>query len=303
MKAIAIPLMLLLLLFSCRKEDSEEAGNAATFSEIMLMAASGQKAYYQLQPISLPSYIYSIDDSMAGKIIAMADLLNQTIQVSRNPSFANSSGLKKEKFSVRDDSPEQEKVKYTVECFDFPIPGCIYSWRENDGKLLVKAYSYIYPEHWAQYITYDGTDTRGYAYRNEFIQYWMTKKDLSMSQFMCYNKFPLCSDETETSFVTQWWVEGQDATLCFDNECQSLATRYYVISAYGCSQIFGHYPVYANKLILYPDEKVEILLSIFSYNTKSLFLWIHYWVNKEKQWCITVYNDQYQIVKHECSDT
>lgn len=120
MKAIAIPLMLLLLLFSCKKEDSEEAGNTATFSEIMLMAASGQKAYYQLQPVSLPSYIYTMDDSMAAKIIAMADLLNQSIQVSRNPSFAISSGIKKEKFSVRDDSPEQEKVKYTVECFDFP---------------------------------------------------------------------------------------------------------------------------------------------------------------------------------------
>jgi len=95
MKAIAIPLMLLLLLLSCRKEDSEEAGNTATFSEIMLMAASGQKAYYQLQPVSLPSYIYTMDDSMVAKIIAMADLLNQSIQVSRNPPFAISSGLKK----------------------------------------------------------------------------------------------------------------------------------------------------------------------------------------------------------------
>ncbi len=302
MKAIVIFLMIFLFLFSCKKENKEESGDAATFSEIMLMAASGQKAYYQLQPVQLPSYIYSLDDSMSGKIIALANLLNQSLQISRNPSFTNLSGLKNTGLFIPFVSSEEEQVKYTVECFDFPVPGCIYSWRENNGKLLVQAYGYSYPEHWAQYITYDGIDTRGYTYNDELIQWWMTKKDLSMSQYMCYNKFPLCSDKTETSFIFQWWVEGQDAQLCFGGECQSLATHFYVVSAYGCMQSVGHYPVYSNKMIVYPDEKIEYLTSIFSFNTKSLFLWIHYWVNKDHQWCITVYNDQYQIVKHECSD-
>ncbi|MGB9746786.1 MAG: hypothetical protein ACPLXM_07660 [Bacteroidales bacterium] len=303
MKTVAIPLMVFLLLFSCKKDDREEAGNTATFSEIMLMASSGQKAYFQLQPVQLPGYIYAMDDSMARKIIAMADLLNLTLQVSSNPSFIDASGLKNEKIYMPYDSPEGKKVKYTVECFDFPIPGCVYSWRENNGKLLVQAYNYSYTDHWAQYITYNGIDVRGYTYHDEMIQWWMTKKDLSLSQYMYYNKFPVCNEETDISLVTQWWVEGEDATLCFDNECQSLATHYYTITVYDCSQIFGHHQQFSQTMICHPDEKIEILLSVFSMQNKSLFLWIHYWVNKDHQWCITVYNDQYQIVKHECSDT
>lgn len=294
-------MVVFLLLFSCKKEDKEE-GTTATFSEIMLMATARQKAYFQLQPVSLPSYVYTMNDSMAGKIIALADLLNQTLQISANP-LTLPSGLKNENISPLFNSPEQEKVKYTKECFDYPIPGCIYSWHENNGKLLVKAYSYSYPEHWAQYLTYDGIDSRGYSYRSELIQWWMTKKDLSMSQYMYYTKFPPCSDETEVAFATQWWVEGQDATLCFDNECQSLATKFYTVTAYSCIESLGYHPAYSKKLICYPDEKIEMLLSAYSLQTKNLYLWIHYWVNKDKQWCITVYNDQYQIVKHECSDT
>ncbi len=109
MKTVAILLMVLLFLFSCKKDDREDEGNTATFNEIMLMASSGQKAYFQLQPVQLPSYIYTMDDSMARKIIAMADLLNLTLQVSSNPSFIDASGLKNEKIYMPYISPEGEK--------------------------------------------------------------------------------------------------------------------------------------------------------------------------------------------------
>lgn len=301
MKIFVAFFLLFLLLSACKRDEGEDQGGTATFEEIMLQAVSDGKAYFQLQPVSLPSYIYTVNDTMINKIIDMVSKLNQSIQLNQNPITTKGDGNTRNNSVALLATSLQDKVKYTTSCFDSPVPGCIFSWYENDGKLNVKAYQYNYPDSWLLYITYTGTDSRNISYDDEFIQMWMTKKDLSISQYTLYNKMPLCDTKTITLYSFDWRVEDQGAELCFGGDCNNLATTHYRYTIWGCDQINNHHIIFSETLTISPDETVAFTISTYSYLKKEVYLWIHFYITRDGKYCTVMYNDQGQIELYDCN--
>lgn len=303
MKTLSI-LLIILLCYSCKKKEKDDNIQSATLEEIFEMASSGKEAYYKLQPIQLPPYVYELNDSLAAKIIAMTNLLNKTLNISEKPDFLDTVKIKSADRELNSLNTKNDEINYETKCEILPgtsILYCTYSWYKNDGKLKVIFKSFEYPEHYIRMINFDGTDKDGTVYNDETIQMWTDDKALTYSKYSYWTKFYVCGEETMILWEFDWWVEDKDAYLCFGGgDCQSLAKRFFRITSFFCSSIYGYYIRSVDDMIINPDGSVEFLISIFRSNKNAVLPWIYYVCLPDKTWCMNVWDENGILIKHEC---
>lgn len=291
-----ITLLLFCILFSCKKEnnnnDKQTLNNVA---EVFEEVSAKHKTYFDLAPIELPSYIIQSNDTMKQRIVQLAAFIDSSKAKSVDISLPDYSALKH--------TSSDDDAKPVRECFVVPkMSFCEYTWFKNNGKLKVTFSDAIYSDTWSCMLMYDGEDTDGTTYNDEYIETWITFKDLSYSVFSYYTKFYLCDEETQLLWEFENWVEGDDARLYFEGESKSLATYYYQISQYICAPYSdGHRINAAQLMAIYPDDKVNFQTYIYSLGLHHIYLWIDYWCYSDDNWNKTVYDEDGNIVDYQSS--
>ncbi len=297
--------LFLCILISCKKEeenhnDTDDKETLESVEAIFDEVESKHKSYFNLAPIELPSYITESDDTMMQKIVELAAFFNSSTVKSMQINLPDYPDLKhslgKTAYNISsDDEPKPEK-----ECIEgTDLSFCEYTWYENDGKLKVEFTDLIYLDRWVSTLSFDGEDTDGTLYDDEYIQTWITVKDLSYSMYLYYTKFYICDDKTQILWQFENWVEGIDSWLHFDGESKSLAEYYYQVKTFGCDYSEGYHLKNINLLVSYPDGRVRMQLYIYSFRIHSVYLWVEYNCFPDGSWSKTVYNDHGMVEEHE----
>jgi len=301
-----IVLIAILFLFTCKKSDSEEDNiNSGTFQEIFDKASNNNPVYYKLQPFELYSSFVDNNDSISEKVKNFIHFVNNTISIAEHPKYSETTLFKSTTQIINLLEKNEDKINYKEECSTIPMSNisyCTYSWTRNSGKLKVNLSWWNYPEHYTTFLNYDGTDVDGTTYKDETIQLWMTLKDLTASSYIYYSKFFDCDQKTKPLFKIDWWVEDNNARLCFGlGDCIFLTERYLSLTVFRCSNIYEYHISSYTVMVSYPDGNVEFYNYIYSYKIKDLYLWIVYkWFEREKKWCTVVFDENGKIEKNEC---
>jgi hypothetical protein len=293
---ILVTLLLLCIIFSCKRENNNsDKQTLNNVGEIFKEVSEKHKTYFDLAPIELPSYIVESDDTIKQEIVQLAAFFDSSKVKSVDLTLPDSFTLKS--------ASSDDDTKPVRECFDVPnMSYCEYTWFENDGKLKVTFTDAAYNDTWSSTLMYDGEDTDGTTYNEEFIETWDIFKDLSYSVFCYFSKFYLCDEETQLLWQFENWVEGDDAWLHFDGESKSLATYYYQVTNYICEpNPDGHHINGVKFMVNYPDDSFNFKTYIYSYGIHQVYLWIDYWCSTDESWSKTVYDDEGNIVDYQSS--
>ena len=180
------------LLLSCSKTKEEEPTSGDSFATLDAMldkAGERQKLWVDIAPIELPDYITESEDSMKQKIVALAALIDSSRERAIFPAFAQSAH--KSESTRKGTSEGYESMHLSSdedwhgECFleDTPNWFCRFTKWENDGKLKIVFTQQNSPEAWVNHYVLDGEHSNGVDYDGFMIQYWLTLKDLTYSEY------------------------------------------------------------------------------------------------------------------------
>jgi hypothetical protein len=269
-------------------------------------AGERQKLWVDIAPIELPDYITESEDSMKQKIVALAALIDSSRERAIFPAFAQSAH--KSESTRKGTSEGYESMHLSSdedwhgECFleDTPNWFCRFTKWENDGKLKIVFTQQNSPEAWINHYVLDGEHSNGVDYDGFMIQYWLTLKDLTYSEYSYRTIFypdPPCGPDILWRFITE--VEGEDAWIHFMGESKSLATEIHTVVTYHCDQLNGYHIRTMLKMIIQPDGNLLFQTYIYSRNLGDIFLWISYACMEDGSWVEIVYNEDGSVEKRE----
>lgn len=281
------------LVYSCSKKNGEEDPSSGdTFKTLDAMldkAGESQKLWVDIAPIELPDYVIGSEDSMKQKIVAFAALIDSSRERAIFPEFAKRDV--ETKLKLTGSASDDEWVR---ECYmeNTPYWFCRSTSWQNDGKLKIVYTQQDSPEAMISHFVIDGEHSNGVDYDSLMIQYWLTLKDLTYSEYAYRTIFypdPPCGPNILWRFITE--VEGEDAWLHFMGESKSLATEIHTVITYHCDFIEGHHIWYMKKMIIQPDGNVLFQTYIYSLNLHDIYLWISYACMEDHSWVLIEYNE------------
>lgn len=298
--------MTAVLLLSCSKQDENDDNPTSTRTYENLDAlfesmGQRQKLYVDIAPVELPSYIKESNDSMMQKIVSMAALIDSSREKAIFPAFTSSTGSIKSAEHNVDELLKSMNIStdgdWIEECFlqDTPFWFCRSTKWENDGKLEIIFTQQNSPDAWISHIVLIGEHSDGTVYDTLMIQYWITLKDLTYSEYTYSTIFypkPPCGPNILWRFISE--VEGDDAWLHYMGEARSLATYIYTSINYSCGILEDYHHVnFIRELKILPDDKETVIFTtaIYSLNLHDVYKWVVYVVMNDGCWIETVYNE------------
>jgi hypothetical protein len=192
--------------------------------------------------------------------------------------------------------------EWNMECYmeDTPYWFCRFTKWENDGKLKIVFTQQNSEQAWINHYMIDGEHSNGVEYDSFMIQYWLTLKDLTYSEYSYRTIFypePPCGPNILWRFITE--VEGEDAWIHFNGESKSLAKETHTVVTYHCDWLYGYHIRSMTEMIIQPDGNVLFQTYIYSLNLRDIFLWISYACMEDGSWVRIEYNEDGSVEERE----
>lgn len=288
------------MVVSCKKNDNDPTSTETLedLDAVFDYMSQRQKSYVDLAPVELPDYLTSSHDTSMQKLVSFAARIDSSREKAIFPALAGFDGSGGSVKSLPADIVSNEgweEEEWDIECFleNTPYWFCKFTKWENDGKLKVVFTQQNTEESDIRHVIIDGEYSNGFVYDSLMIQYWLTMKDRTYSEYAYRTIFfpntPPCGPQILWRFITE--VEGEGAWLHFMGESKSLATYIYTQITYDCGQFEGYHIRSIMEMKISPDGKVIFTVSFYSLNLHDVYVFSVYGCMEDGSWVEVIYNE------------